>query len=71
MPNGGSTIEVSYWSQSGKFVVCGIILLGHSRKHPYHPHGGNWKFSPPYPFGCPNTFPIYLKQFFLPSPSGR
>ena len=20
--NGGSTMEVSYWSQSGKFVVC-------------------------------------------------
>jgi hypothetical protein len=25
--NGGSTIEVSYWPQSGKFVVCGIILF--------------------------------------------
>ena len=20
--------------------------LGHSRKHPYHPHGGNWKLTP-------------------------
>jgi hypothetical protein len=20
--------------------------MGHSRKHPYHPHGGNWKWTP-------------------------
>ena len=20
--------------------------MGHSRKHPYHPHGGNWKLTP-------------------------
>jgi hypothetical protein len=21
-------------------------IMGHSRKHPYHPHGGNWKLTP-------------------------
>jgi hypothetical protein len=22
------------------------MTMGHSRKHPYHPHGGNWKLTP-------------------------
>jgi hypothetical protein len=29
--------------------------MGHSRKYPYLPHRGNWKLTPPTPFGCPNT----------------
>ena len=24
-----------------------FAALGHSRKHPYHPNGGNWKLPPP------------------------
>jgi hypothetical protein len=23
-----------------------LFILGHSTKHPYHPHGGNWKLTP-------------------------
>ena len=24
----------------------GVTVMGHSRKHPYLPHGGNWKLTP-------------------------
>jgi hypothetical protein len=41
--------------------------LGHSRKHPYHPHEGNRKLTPP-PFGCPNTFTIIRNNIFSPPP---
>ena len=29
-----------------KFWGKNFQLLGYSRKHPYHPHGGNWKLTP-------------------------
>ena len=41
--------------------------MGHSRKHPYHPHGGNWRLTPT-PFGCPNTFTIIRNNFVSPPP---
>jgi hypothetical protein len=28
------------------FLILHEIELGHSRKHPYHPHGGNWMLTP-------------------------
>jgi hypothetical protein len=40
--------------------------MGHSRKHPYHPHEGNRKLTP-YPIGCPNTFTI-IRNNFSPLP---
>jgi hypothetical protein len=46
--------------------------LGHSRKHPYHPHGGNWKLTPLPPSDVLNTFTIITNNFFSPpSPDGR
>jgi hypothetical protein len=42
--------------------------MGHSRKHPYHSHRGNWKLNPPTPFGCPNTFTIIRNNFVSPPP---
>jgi hypothetical protein len=38
-------------------------VMGHSRKHPYHPHRGNRKLTP---LGCPNTFTIIRNNFFSP-----
>ena len=35
-------------------------------KHPYH--GGNWKLTPPTPFGCPNALTIIRNNFFSPPP---
>jgi hypothetical protein len=46
------------------------MSLGHSRKHPYHPHGGNKKLTPL----PPSDVLIHLllsETIFLPSPSGR
>jgi hypothetical protein len=28
------------------FRIRRIVVMGHSRKHPYHPHGGNKKLTP-------------------------
>ena len=44
--------------------------MGHSRKHPYVLHGGNWKLIPLPPFGCPNTL-LLSESNFSPSPSGQ
>jgi hypothetical protein len=36
-------------------------ITGHSRKHSYHPHGGNWKLTPLPPLDVLNyTFTIML-----------
>ena len=42
---------------------------GHSRKHPYHPHGGNRKLTPLPPSDVLNyTFTIIRNNFFSPPP---
>jgi hypothetical protein len=40
--------------------------MGHSRKHPYVPHRGNWKLNPSTPLGCDliHLLQDYQKQFF-------
>jgi hypothetical protein len=48
------------------FVARHNHTMGHSRKHPYHPHGGNRKLTP-YP-RCLNTFAIIRNKFFSPPP---
>jgi hypothetical protein len=53
-------------------TICCPVLMGHSRKHPYHPHRGNLnskEVNPPTPFGCPNTFTIIRNS--PPPPDGR
>jgi hypothetical protein len=40
-------------------------VLGLSRKHPYHPHGGNRKLTP---LRMSNTFTIIRNNFFFPPP---
>jgi hypothetical protein len=55
-------------SVGGVWIFSGTT---HFRKHPYHPHGGNWKLTPPTPFGCPNTFTIIRNNFVShPPPDG-
>ena len=65
-----------YWGRGFCVKSLAIIkqnnkVLGHSRKHPYHPHGGNWKLTSPTPFGCPNTFTIIRNNFVSPPPVGE
>ena len=43
----------------------------HSRKHPYHPHGGNWKLTPLPPLDVLIHFTIIRNNFVSPSPSGQ
>jgi hypothetical protein len=46
--------------------------MGHSRKHPYHPHGGNWKLTPLPPSDV--LIHLLLSETILsplPPPSGR
>ena len=43
--------------------------MGHSRKHPYLPHGGNWMLTPLPPLDV--LIHLLSETFFLPSPSGR
>jgi hypothetical protein len=59
-------IKLKFWVGIGGSK----LLLGHSRKHPYHPHRGNRteEINPPTPFGCPNTFTIIRNNFFSPPP---
>jgi hypothetical protein len=45
--------------------------MGYSRKHPYHPHGGNRKLTPLPPSDVlilANTFTIIRNNFFSPPP---
>jgi hypothetical protein len=47
---------------------------GHSRKHPYLPHGGNWKLTPLPPSDVlnPNTLTVIRNNFFSSfPPDGR
>ena len=51
------------------YCVMAKLINGHSRKHPYNPHRGNWKLTPPpTPFGCPNSFTIIRNNFVSPPP---
>ena len=42
--------------------------MGHSRKHPYHPHGGNWKLTPLPPSDVLIHFTIIRNDFVSPPP---
>ena len=45
--------------------------MGHSTKHPYHPHGGNWKLTPLPPSDVLIHLLLSFRNNFFPSPSGR
>ena len=52
------------------YQICITLLLGHSRIHPYHPHGGNRKLTPL----PPSDILIHLllsETIFSPPPDGR
>jgi hypothetical protein len=45
------------------------MLMGHSRKHPYHPHGGNRKLTPLPPLDVLIHSLLSETNFFSPPPS--
>jgi hypothetical protein len=48
----------------------GLDILGHSRKHPHLPHGGNWKLTPLPPLDV--LIQLLLSEtIFYPLPYGR
>jgi hypothetical protein len=57
--------EWNRFQKSSKAYFLKWLRMGHSRKHPYHPHRGNRKLTP---FRCPNTFTIIRNNFFFPPP---
>jgi hypothetical protein len=46
----------SKWNLKERQLETFSNQMGHSRKHPYHPHGGNGKLTP-------NTFTIIRNNF--------
>jgi hypothetical protein len=62
-----------FWLSDSSGIIYHLwysTVMGHSRKHPYHPHGGTRKLTPL----PPSDVLIHLllsETIFLPSPSGR
>ena len=54
-----------------KTIQTIVSEMGHSRKHPYHPHGGNWKLTSLPPSDVLIHLLLSETIFSPPPPSGR